>query len=459
ILRYWRKKIPHQPQEISLPRIAEPAMQKEGRRDASLQLEIPEDITAALKKTSKNSHIGLFVLFLSGLNVTLFKYTQCNEPLVGTLMPKKEGTGANLLFCRSHVDDDTTVKEVIGRVKQDVRETFNTGAYPFEKVYEYLSGLKPEEPLDIFNVAFRFEGFQHSSYDALENFELLFILSETRERLYLTARYPTRLYSQGTIRRFCRNWINLYHDFSGKLTQTLAAPDILSPEERRLQLIDFNRSQLDYPCEKNVYSLFEEQVERTPGGIAVKGPGPAYLEATGERFADDPATREKWESLTYRELKQEAGKMACLLREKGAGPGSIVGVLAERSIHMITAIMGILNAGGAYLPMDVDYPEERIRYILKDSRADLLVAHHSAIQGIVFEKEIIFLDGNPAFTTGKIECPQQAAHMAYVIYTSGSTGKPKGVVIKNRSVVNLITGVTDVIPFNENDSILCLSTI
>ena len=209
----------------------------------------------------------------------------------------------------------------------------------------------------------------------------------------------------------------------------------------REKILELNNTKVDYPRDKTINQLFEEQVKRSPHSIALV-------------FEDN--------TLTYDELNKKADLLASLLKKRGVCTGSIVGILGNRSFNMIVAILGVLKAGAAYLPIDHTYPEERIRFMLNDSNANMLITWGTDELDIIFEKEVINIDKdlksensieNISLNTGT------SNDLAYVIYTSGSTGKPKGVMIEHKSVVNFIKGVTDIIDFSNSKTILALTTI
>jgi amino acid adenylation domain-containing protein/non-ribosomal peptide synthase protein (TIGR01720 family) len=185
--------------------------------------------------------------------------------------------------------------------------------------------------------------------------------------------------------------------------------DILSKEEKRQLLIDFNDTAADFPLGKTLHRLFEEQVKRTPDHTALVG-GKMHL--------------------SYGELNKKSHQLVCLLRKRGIRPETIVGIMMERSIEMVIGMLGILKAGGAYLPIDPNYPEERINYMLADSNAKILLAAPDLTSLPV-----------PSFSTltSTSTCRVSSTNPAYIIYTSGSTGMPKGVVVEHYSAVNVVT--------------------
>lgn len=238
---------------------------------------------------------------------------------------------------------------------------------------------------------------------------------------------------------------NLAGHFKGIVQRIIENPEaeisrleIISHEEKNRVLYEFNNTAAEYPAEKHIHRLFEEQAEQAPDHIAVLGPGRT------RRSTDNntPVT------ITYRELNEQSNRLARLLIEKGVLADNIVGIKVGRSVEMLIGIFGILKSGGAYLPIDPGYPKDRIDFMLKDSGAKILVT-----AGIMEERANFPASPLPRFPAS------DSSTLAYVIYTSGSTGKPKGVLIENRSVINFIKGITDIIPFRESDRILSLTTI
>jgi amino acid adenylation domain-containing protein len=209
--------------------------------------------------------------------------------------------------------------------------------------------------------------------------------------------------------------------------------EVLSQSERRLLLEEFNRTAAAYPGDKTVHQLFEEQARRSSHRTAV------VYTAPGDRRA-----------ITYRQLNEEAHRLACVLKANGVQSGDIVGIMLERSIGMITGILAVLKAGGAYMPIDPGYPQERVDYMLTDSSAVLLLTAGDCASSTCrsLSLEALRTRGAPAAPI-PAAAPATASSLAYIIYTSGTTGKPRGVMIEHRSVVRLM--VNDKFPFAFDD--------
>ncbi|MEK7325169.1 MAG: amino acid adenylation domain-containing protein, partial [Chloroflexota bacterium] len=211
--------------------------------------------------------------------------------------------------------------------------------------------------------------------------------------------------------------------------------------ERQQLLVDWNATAADYPGDACIHHLFEEQVERTPESVAV-----VYEDR----------------SLTYRELNRQANQLAHHLQTLGVGPDVIVGLSVERSLEMMVGLMAILNAGGAYLPLDPSYPKERLAFMLEDSQAPILLTQRRfAAQLPVEGVKVVCLDSDwPVPSPPEASNLQSLAtpdNLAYLIYTSGSTGQPKGVMIPHRSALNLWTGLKNIVYANHTPGPLRVS--
>jgi amino acid adenylation domain-containing protein len=223
-------------------------------------------------------------------------------------------------------------------------------------------------------------------------------------------------------------------------TKELKKLEMVSEAEKSKILYDFNNTKTDYPSDKTVQELIEKTVNRLPDKAAIIFEG---------------------KTITYSELNKRANIVANRLREYGIGRNNIVGLMAKRSIDMMIGLFGIMKSGAAYLPIDPEYPQERIEYMLKDSNSKLLITQENlkdlvkadGIKKLFLEKD--FIEGNE----NNPEVINSPSDLIYVIYTSGSTGKPKGVMLKHNNVNNLIKGACAQIDFNENKVIVSVTTI
>ncbi|MCP5104567.1 MAG: AMP-binding protein, partial [bacterium] len=449
IEEFWLKKLSGELPEILLPVIPNGGEKystvpdREKPHAALVRMEIPGHTHEKLKKVARNSTIGVFILFLSALNIALHKYTGLEDLVVGTLSPAGNGSGngTGILFCRNRVSRHLTVKEVITRVKQAAVEAIGYADFSLTDILDGLRAQKDAPVSNIFNMVSIYEPFQKRG-DSLEQFDLVFVLSGKKEPVTLEVQYDPTFYRQEIMENFSRNLAAVLEQVVVAPHRQVASLDILSSEERKRLLYDFNDTREEFPADKTLHQLFEEQTAKTPDRTAV--------------IFDN-------QKLTYTQLKAKVNQLGRLLREKGVGPDTLVAIMVERSLEMIIGIFGILKSGGAYLPIEPGYPEKRIMYMFDDGAVDILLTQGRLAKPLEADEakwqqqiEVIDLEAVHSYE-GKEENPENLNHpgdLAYVIYTSGSTGKPKGVMIEHRSVINRLNWMQRFYSIGEQDVIL-----
>jgi amino acid adenylation domain-containing protein len=269
-------------------------------------------------------------------------------------------------------------------------------------------------------------------------FDLTMSLGEIDGGIVGSIEYNTDLFVDTSITLMIEHFQILLEGIAENSEQRLTDLPILTGEEKQKILVEWNDTKRKYPRERCVHELFEEQVERTPDAIAV--------EIEDQR-------------LTYCELNTRANQLAHFLRKHGVEPDVSVGICMERSLEMVVGIIGVLKAGGAYLPMDPEYPKERLTFILEDARSSVLLTQERLIGRLPeHETQVFFLDKDwVAISRESNENPVSevtADNLAYVIYTSGSTGKPKGVMICHSSICNRLLWEKSAYHLSEADRIL-----
>ncbi|MCP5052116.1 MAG: amino acid adenylation domain-containing protein, partial [bacterium] len=408
----------------------------------------------------------LFMTLLSFTTILLSKLSGQEDIVVGIPIAGRRhadiekiiGMFVNTLPMRNYPGGEKTAREFLKEVKERTLRAFENQEYQFEDLVEKLPVERNTGRNPLFDVMFLLnntapgaageesppptaeekeplpESTVKSNIDRVAKFDLTLAAVETGESLGVGFQYSTRLFKPGTIQRFMGYFKRLVSSIVQTPGMKLSQLEIISPEEKQRLLIDFNDSQRDYPKEKNIHQLFEEQVERTPDRIAVVSDAP----------------------ITYRELNRRSNGLAHLLNKNGVGSRTnpIVAIMTERSLEMVIGIYGILKAGGAYLPIAPDYPQERIQYMLKDSGAKVIVANGLTVNGSGGLKVINPGDARQLPNQHTIKPTNQQSNLAYIIYTSGSTGHPKGVMVEQRSLVNLAFDLQQRYPFGEEDTYL-----
>ena len=441
-LSYWRGQLDNlSTLQLSTDR-PRPAIQS--FRGAKQTLILPKDLSEALKALSRKEGVTLYMTLLAAFQTLLHRYTGQDDIVVGSPIANRNraelegliGFFVNTLVLRTDVSSTLTFRELLGRVRSVCLDAYSHQDLPFEKLVEELQPQRNLSHQPLFQVLFQLNnGPRHllklpgievedmELESGISKFDLSLSMTDRGEVFGARLEYNTDLFKAATITRM------LGH-FQTSLEGIVADPDrricdlpILSGTEKHQILVEWNETKRDYPKDKCVHQLFEEQVKRTPETVAVA-------------FED--------QQLTYRELNSQANQLAHFLRKQGVGAESVVGVCLERSPEMILAVLAILKAGGAYLPLDPSYPTERLGLMVERGGASIIVTQKSLVSRIpTGEAVCCCLDNLDQFLTeqkqeslSSISSPENAA---YVLFTSGSTGVPKGVLMEHRPLVNLLS--------------------
>jgi len=417
----------------------------------TIEFELDQGLSHDLRATAKHLGVSLYSLLLAGYYLMLRIYSNQDDIVIGTPIANRHynqiehliGFFVNTLALRVTIDNPAiTLKDFIKYVGDEVIGAQINQDLPFEKLVEELGVSKDISRHPIFQVLFTVQsfggGFANKILEPyhypdvnhnIAKFDLETSIDDSKDILKGVFNYRINLYNEDTIQRFIDTYKEILAQFGAILANSeIRIKDIsfLTNEERKLLLNTWNNTDAPYPSHKTVHQIFEEQVERTPGNIAV-------------------VSNEV--KLTYKELNEKASRLAnYLIRYHNIKPDTLVTLFLDRSEHMVIAILAVLKAGGAYVPMDPSYPDERIEYIFKDTSTRLVLTNEvyrrrveetSAARLILAtdskdlqEKLIAEHSTNPITDT-------KSNNLAYVMYTSGTTGNPKGVMIEHRSVVNL----------------------
>lgn len=431
-------------------------------KTAAVEMKFPTGLCSKLLKISKKSDYTLHMILVAGVVVLLNKYTRADDIMVG--MPiyrqSKEGEFLNtVMVLRNKLQTSMNFKELLLQVRQTIMEANENQNYPIEVLLTQLkqSFSSNENEFPLFDIAILLENIHDRSYLQHIQTNMIFSFLRTGEYIGGKLEFNPLLYGIPTVERIIAHFKHLLQAALSNPTILISDMDLLSAEEKKRLLFDFNETKTPYPKDKTIHELFEQQVEKTPDNIAVVG-----METGVEtRFIV---------SVSYRELNKKSNRLAHLLRKKGVEPDTIVGIMVERSMEMMVGILGILKAGGAYLPIDPDYPMERIAYMLLDSRANILVTTSSLAKEvdnytlrswegkrnhpIVLLDSFEFVNFSPSHRL--TVSSSNPSSLVYIIYTSGTTGKPKGNLTTHFNVVRVVKD-TNYIQLKESDRMLQLS--
>ncbi len=427
---------------------------------AQIDFAVPPELTQRLRSLATNNGSTLYMVLLAAYTTLLHHYSGQEDIIVGTPIAGRLsadlepliGMFINTLPMRNYPTKDKAFLDYLADVKENALRAYENQEYPFEELVSKVKVARDLSRNPLFDAMFVLQNtvngklevesltFQPYVQDqTIAKFDLTLTVVEQGDELNCSMEYSSILFSESTIRRMASHFVQLARSIVERPGGTIGSLKMMTPQETEQILLSFNNTKADYPREKTIHRMFEDQAAKTPNDVAVV-------------FAD--------RQLTYRELNESANRLARALREQGVQRESVVGILVERSLEMMIGILAVLKAGGAYLPIDPDYPQQRIQYMLEDSRAKhLLTRTSSAAPSFVGTRLDIADPLNDLQAGSNLEFPQSSNQLAYVIYTSGSTGKPKGVMLEHRSVLNFIKGMTDRIDFSAKKTILSLTTI
>jgi amino acid adenylation domain-containing protein len=415
-----------------------------------IKFDVKGKMFSRLMQLSNYSDVRMYITLLSVLVLLLNKHTGNKDIIIGVPIYKQNLDVMfinTVLTLRNVLDDNWTFKELLLRVGQVLFEAAKNQNYPIETLlYKLNIPFSRDSEFPLFDTAILLENIHEKEYIQYLNLNLRFIFRRTPENLGGTLEYHSSLYCWDSMERIVNQYTHLLEEAIFNINKPISALAILSEGERQQVLFDFNNTNAEYPVEETLHGLFVQQVERTPDHTALV----CMKQGAG-------AT-----SVTYKELNEKTNQLALGLRKQGVNPGTVIGIMVERSLEMMVGIFGILKAGGVYLPINPGYPQARVIYILEDSGTQLLltqdkhkgkapnsITHKGGVTIIHLEKANLY-EGEKK-NTGKIITSRD---LAYVIYTSGSTGKPKGVMIEHRSVVNRLNWMQSYYPLGERDVIL-----
>jgi amino acid adenylation domain-containing protein len=419
--RYWLNKLSGEWEKSCFP-VSNRKKVTRGDKMQSITTRFTGEIFEKLMKLCNGSDPRLFMIITAGLSALLFKYTGSRDIVLGTPVLKQniEAEFINIaLALRNQITNHMTFKELLLQVKQTIVEATEHQNYPVEQLPELLNIPFPKEgDFPLFDIAVLLENIHEKTYLRDIPLNMIFSFTLTPHCIEGTIQYNPVLYNVETIERIRDHFHLLLHKALANIDIRMAEIDILGEEEKKQLLHDFNNTQKDCPRDIFIHRLFQEQVEKTPDRTALI-------------FED--------EELTYRALDKRANQLAQALKEKGGVPGAIVGIVSTPSLTMAVGILGILTAGRAYLPIDPNYPGERVAFILADSSSPILVK--SGKYEIVNRTVNILDADDPSIYRGNgitAAVPVRPAHPVYIIYTSGTTGQPKGVVVEHQHAANML---------------------
>jgi tyrocidine synthetase-3 len=443
--------------------------------------EITEYETRVLKKYAFQEGATLFMVLLAIFDVLLYKLSGQEDIVIGFPIAGRRhwdlesviGMLVNTLALRNFPLGDKAFKQFLKEIRERTVIAFDNQEYPLEELVEKVAddrdasrnplfdvmlvmqnftmspaqeanshGIAPQQPVHIANEDEHI--FQTSKFD------LTLTAVERREGLGISLQYCTKLFKKETAERLITYFKKIVSIVVKEQGIRLHDIEVISKEEQRQILYQFNNTEAHYPRGKTLHGLFAEQAERMPGYIIAVGPSLVTIDQLPMQ-------------ISYRELHHRANHIAALLRARNVKPGTIVGIMVEPCLEMVVAIVGVLKAGGVFLPLEPESPMERVNFVLNDSNAGLVLTRPRLAEGFKGKIQVINIEESNRYTqyTGQgknFERGTGPAHPAYVIYTSGTLGRPKGVLISHKNLVNYVYWFAQTIRLSANDKAILTSS-
>lgn len=444
-LEYWKQQLEGMPPALELP-ADWPRNTNQEKRGAHLGVSIPAELADQLQHLARSRNATPYMVLLAGLQALLSRYSgqediSVGSPTAGRSRPQTEnliGFFVSTLVMRTRLSGAPSFLELLDRVKQVSLTAYAHQDVPFEKLVEVLAPARDLGRTPLFQVMFVLQNTPQAQlrlgsctlsllevHTTITKFDLTLSLEESGKTISGDLDYRADLWETSTASRFLRHYQALLASAITDPNRPVAILPLLDDHERAQLLVEWNgKEQAGFP-KKCAHEFFEDYAARMPSSIAV---------------ADEA------EELTYAELNQRANRLAGFLRSLGVAPEVSVGIFIEPSVAMMVGILGILKAGGGYVPLDPVFPEDRINYILSDSRVSVLLTHSELSSRITAPGiKVVCLDtiqdALAGYDCNNLTSLATSKNRIYTIYTSGSTGRPKGVVLEHRQLVNYLHAI------------------
>jgi amino acid adenylation domain-containing protein len=458
---FWKKELAGTPQLLQLP-IDHPRPKIQTTRGAEIRLQIGKSTRDKLAEISRTNGAGLFVPMLTAYGILLSRYSSQDDFVLGVPFANRPldeienltGVFINNIPIRFTFSENTSFSEAVTMARNKFLAAYENQEVPFERLVDELKVKRTLNTSPLFQALFNFLTVFRNEIDLsgarlhllngerrIARYDITLTVNDHEDYLDCVFEYNTDLFRKETVERMAGHYGSILQAITSGNDLPVRGIPLLTENESRLMLEEWNRTAAVYPQDRCIHHLFEEQVKKTPDAIAVV-------------FEED--------QLTYAGLNERANQLANYLVGRGAGEDSIVALCLERGLDLITGLLAVSKTGATYLPLDPIYPKARLGLILDDANPVLIVTQAS-LQEALPENNIprILVDKKSAWENESNEdlVNGNPRKPAYILYTSGSTGKPKGVQIRHHSVINLVTGMRKLLKTTPTDILLAGTTI
>ena len=413
---------------------------------------LDEEETKNLRLFSNNHDLTLYMSLFSVFTILLSKLSGQDDIIIGTPVAGRNHTDlnnivgmfVNTLAIRNKINGDDLLSDFIKILRENILNAYDNQDYQFEDLVDKVSVERDTSRNPLFDVTFNL--LNHTEYEgdltklddenpvhapSTSKFDLTLTASDYGKQIMLSFGYSANLFSSDTIDRYIKYFKHLVKQLPEKEEEKISTIEIITELEKQQLLYQFNATEADYPKDKCIHQLFEEQVERTPDNIAL-----VY----------------GVETITYSELNKKSNRIAGYLNTKGKSTNTVIGLYFEPSFEMLISILGVLKSGALYLPINPEFPRDRVDYMLNDSGSDMLLKHsQTSISGLSGIEITEIADVINKTHKVELENKRHQPDSAYLIYTSGTTGNPKGVLLSHENLMNYFAWFNTVSNINRND--------
>jgi amino acid adenylation domain-containing protein/FkbM family methyltransferase len=456
--KYWLSQFEGEVPVLELPTKKRPEVKT--YHGSAVTIQLPEESVIRIKELSQRNDASVFITLLASVNALLHRYTQQDDIVVGTTIAGRDhwelenqiGFFINTLALRNKVERGDTFLQLLQKVRHNTLQAYEHQYYPFDKLVDDLQLTRDVSRTPLFDVLVEWinldiqEGVPNEMKDvkirpcqlskyAIAKFDLSFRFTyQDNGGIQLNLEYNSDLFDSDRIEYMGKHFIQLLDNLLQTPEKSINSHQMLSLSELKRITEEYNNTEAVYPADETIVSLFETQVAQTPHALAFQ-------------FEDV--------RLNYQELNELSNRLANYLRTTfSIHPNDRIALKMERSERMMIALLGILKAGAAYVPIDPTYPQERIEYMLSDANVKCLLLNDPSDSTlsvpIVTEKDWEAIEQHPSSNPQSVICPQ---NLAYVLYTSGTTGTPKGVLLEHRGIVNRLAWQWQAYGFTNEDVI------
>lgn len=461
---YWHNIYASIPEVASIPSNKANKNAKKSEKSNRKNFIIEEDLLNKIESFCKETKISNFNFFMAIYAIYLSRVSNLKDFVIGTPIlnrtnfDEKHATGMfiNTAPLRIKIEKDISFIDFVKSISQSSLSMLRHQKYPYENLLKNLRKIQKDLPT-LFDLMLSYQITKANDKNMKLPYEVEWFPTYTisngmcihlhdnndQKNLTISYDYQIQKYDETDINNIHMRVLHIINQVIANNNILEKDIEIITTEEKNKIINQFNNTDTKYPHDKTIVDLFENQAQKTPDNIAVV-------------FEN--------EKITYKSLNEKANQLALYLRDKGIKENCIVGILLERSINMIVAILAVLKSGGVYIPIDPDYPKDRIEYMLEDSNCKLLISTKKLYQNSKFNIEYIDIDNKEIYnnSTKNLNLKISQESLSYIIYTSGSTGKPKGVMLKHKGLSNLINYCNNYVKYlkdNQYRTIISVTTI